>query len=272
MVSLPPPVRRSACAWSCDAAIPRASTRCTERRRSGSRSTGTPWMRFAMPRRRRTGRTRPACSPRLDRAGASTAARRPSHALLAAFPAEVPCGECRAGARCSRRTACSTARSRRPPHTSPLAETAAGAVPPERRWHLDLSGPACSLSLARRQGDLERRHGGDAVARGGLEGTARERRRVQQRPPGDGADEPRHRRALVDSASRGARAPRGGAHACAKNRAALPGGRLPRPPGNGRFAHWMPASVALQRSEEAVAIAETHGWADRPGRLRRPSP
>ena len=74
------------------------------------------------------------------------------HALLAAFPAEAPAEN--AELACSRRTACSTARSRRPAHTSPPPRKRQGPYPRSALAPRPGAGRH-RLSLARRQGDLE---------------------------------------------------------------------------------------------------------------------
>ena len=72
---------------------------------------------------------------------------------------------------------------------------------------------------------------------------------TEQRPSRLGADEPRHRRALVAAIRRRAPPPRGGAGARSPHRAAVSGDRLPRPPGArgcpGRLAG--PGRPAVQR-------------------------
>ena len=63
VVSLPPPVRRPACSWSCDEPRRPASGRCTGRRPNGSSSRATSSRRSATRRRRATGRWPRACWP-----------------------------------------------------------------------------------------------------------------------------------------------------------------------------------------------------------------
>ena len=129
------------CALSCDAAIPRASTRYTERPPNGTRSTGTRWMRFAMLMRRRTGRAPPACSPKARSVSALTAARRRSTRFWPPSRRRPP-RRTQNWRSCSRRTACSTARSRRPPHTSRPRTRRPGPCPPSGVGTSTWSGPA----------------------------------------------------------------------------------------------------------------------------------
>jgi LuxR family maltose regulon positive regulatory protein len=144
------------------------------------------------------------------------------------------------------------------------AEKAAGAVPPERRWHLDLERAGIRLSRARREGDLE----AAVEAMRSLEAASK------ARPASDVAFSNDHRATALMNLGIAElwsiRFPEAQRHLEEALRLAR---RIERPYLEvGCFAHLaiaalltgLPASVALQRSEEAVAIAETHGWATDP--------
>ena len=76
------------------------------------------------------------------------------HALLAAFPAEVPAENAELALVFAADRVLDGAFDDAAAYLA-AAEKAGGAVPPDRRWHLDLERAGMRLSLARRQGDLE---------------------------------------------------------------------------------------------------------------------
>ena len=144
------------------------------------------------------------------------------------------------------------------------AERAARDVAPERRWHVDLERAGIELSLARRQGDLE----AASEAMRSLEAASK------APPASDVGFSSEHRAtALMDLGIAelwSVRFPEASRHLEEGLRLAC---RIERPYLQvGCLAHLamaalltgQPASTALQRSEEAVAIAEDHGWATDP--------
>ena len=185
------------------------------------------------------------------------------HALLAAFPAEVPAENAELALVFAADRVLDGAFEEAAAYLA-AAETAAGAVTPDRRWHLDLERAGMRLSLARRQGDLE----AATEAMQSLEAASK------ARPASDVGFSNDHRATALMNLGIAelwsVRLPEAQRH--------LEDGltlarRIERPYLEvGSLAHLAmaalltgcPASVALQRSEEAVAIAETHGWATDP--------
>ena len=149
-------------------------------------------------------------------------------ALLAAFPADAPEADAELA------LAFATARlydgllDESAAHIA-VAERLAATVPEERRQLFDLRLASARLWLACQRGDLAAAQ----QAMRSLEAQSAARAadaRAQQRPSGLGADEPRHRRAVVAAPGRRPPRPRRGARARPPHRTAVPGDRLPRPP------------------------------------------
>ena len=185
------------------------------------------------------------------------------HALLAAFPAEVPAENAELALVFATDRVLDGAFDDAAAYLA-AAETAGGAVPPDRRWHLDLERAGMRLSLARRQGDLE----AATEAMQSLEAASK------ARPASDVAFSNDHRATALMNLGIAElwsiRLPEAQRHL---EEGLTLARRIERPYLEvGSLAHLAmaalltgcPASVALQRSEEAVAIAETHGWATDP--------
>jgi LuxR family maltose regulon positive regulatory protein len=185
------------------------------------------------------------------------------HALLAAFPAEAPAENAELALVFAADRVLDGAFEEAAAYIA-AAEKAAGAVPPERRWQLDLERAGIRLSLARRQGDLE----AATEAMRSLEAA------WKARPASDVAFSNDHRATALMNLGIAElwsiRFPEAQRHLEDALRLAR---RIERPYLEvGCLAHLaiaalltgLSAAVALQRSEEAVAIAETHGWATEP--------
>jgi LuxR family maltose regulon positive regulatory protein len=185
------------------------------------------------------------------------------HALLAAFPAAAPAENAELALAFAADRVLDGAFEEAAAYVA-AAESAARDVAPDRRWHLDLERAGIRLSLARRQGDLE----AATEAMRSLEAASK------APPASDVGFSNEHRAtALMDLGIAelwSVRFPEASRHLEEGLRLAR---RIERPYLEvGCLAHLAmaalltgrPAFVALQRSEEAVAIAEAHGWATDP--------
>jgi LuxR family maltose regulon positive regulatory protein len=140
----------------------------------------------------------------------------------------------------------------------------AAAVPPDARWHLDLERAGIELSLAHRQGDLE----SATEAMRSLEAASKA-------PPASevGFSNDHRATALMNLGIAELWSVRFAEASGHLEEGLALARRIERPYLEvGCLAHLAmaalltgrPASVAIQRSEEAVAIAEAHGWATDP--------
>ena len=185
------------------------------------------------------------------------------HALLAAFPAEVAAENPELALVFAADRVLDGAFEEAGAYIA-AAETAAGAMPPDQRPRLDFVRAYDKLSLARRQGDLK----AATEAMSALEAASK------AWPASDVGFSNDHRAtALMNlgvSELWSVRFPEASRHL---EEGLTLARRIERPYLEvGCLAHLamaalltgLPASVALQRSEEAVAIAESHGWASDP--------
>ena len=234
--------------------------RCIASPVSGTSITATSSRRSVTPRPPATGVTRRACSPTttstliLD--GRMAAVRE----LLGAFPPQAPITDAELAL------------------ASATADAADGLYD-ESAAHIALAEQPC-LHAARRSAPAGRaracrdqalagstpwryrgRVGGLPLDRGGADVAAPARGDAPQPPSGHRAGQSRHREGVVAALGRGPPPSRAGARARAPDRAAVPGDGVPRPP-RARRPHdgGLPVSAARRLAEQAVSIAEAHGW------------
>ena len=139
-----------------------------------------------------------------------------------------------------------------------VARAYAATTPPDRQYRLRMAiasaGPAIGTAARALRRRVRAGRGATLAGRGQSSADVGAR----QRPAGRRAAEPRRHRGMVAAAGRQRTAPAGGRRPRPRDRPALPGGGLPRPPGIRRHGHSF--TLARQRCEDAIALAARHGW------------